>query len=100
MAGARRERKGGFARTAKSEHGDERVEERGGGVAPAASLLFSPLRPLIDMETRDICKMPGCQIKPNENLADFFACLSGMSKTKPHGGFHGRFKSDKMLRSI
>ena len=53
------------------------------------------------MQMRDICKTPGCQRTPNENLADllwegfectncvlvFLACLSGMSKTKPHGGF-------------
>ena len=65
----------------------------GGGVAPAASLLFSPLLPLINVQMRDICKTPDCQMTPNENLADFLACLSGMSKTKLHGGFDRRCKS-------
>ena len=43
----------------------------GGGVAPAAKLLFSPLCPLINMQMKDICKTPGCQITSNKNLADF-----------------------------
>ena len=43
----------------------------GGGVAPAASLLFSPLHPLINMQMQDICKTPGCQMTLNENLAEF-----------------------------
>ena len=43
-------------------------------VAPAASLLFSPLRPLINMQMQDICKTSGCQITSNENLADFSNC--------------------------
>ena len=43
----------------------------GGGVASAALLLFSPLRPLINMQMQDICKMPNCQITSIENLADF-----------------------------
>ena len=50
-------------------------EGLGGGVAPAASLLFSPLHPLINMQKQDVCSSPGCQIKSNENLAD----ISGRS---------------------
>ena len=72
----------------------------GGGVAPAASLLVSPLRPVINMQMRDICKMPDCQITPKENPADFLASLSGMSKTKPHGGFDRCCKAKNALRSI
>ena len=63
------EREGGFAQGAKSERG-ARWGGGGGGVAPAASLLFSPLCPLINMQMQDVCNTPGCQIKSNENLAD------------------------------
>ena len=60
------EREGGFTQARSTKEG-------GGGVAPAAtaSLLFSPLRPLINMQMKDICEMSGCQITSSGNLADF-----------------------------
>ena len=86
-------RKKGRGIRAKREKRARSARWGGGWVAPGASLLISPLRPLINMQMRDICKTPGCQITPNENLADFLACLSGISETKPHGGFDGRCKT-------
>ena len=71
VAGARRGK--GRGKRAKSERGARRGRGGGGGqgVVPAASLLFSPLHPLINIQMQDICKTSGCQITSNENLADF-----------------------------
>ena len=77
-----------------------REKQGGRGGSTCSCLLVSPLRPVINMQMRDICKMPDCQITPSENPANFLACLSGMSKTKPHGGFDRRCKAKNALRSI
>ena len=56
VAGARR----GKERGIRAKHEKRTWSARGGvggggGVAPAASLLFCPLCPLIDMQMQDIC---------------------------------------------
>ena len=52
VAGARRGKERGIR--AKHEKRARRARA-GGGVAPAASLLFCPLCPLINMQMQDIC---------------------------------------------
>ena len=64
VAGARKEEGKGI----RSKREKRAWSARGGGT-PAASLLLSPLRPLINMQMQDICKTSGCQITSNENLA-------------------------------
>ena len=46
----------------KSEKRAQSASSGGGVVAPAASLLFSPLRPLIKMQMQEIRKTSGCQM--------------------------------------